>query len=202
MRQDAVTQVGEAVAGTGLAAGIGFARRACADLLAQFARLTGISQAHSKRSSATRTTLGAVREPFALPGPRRNGDIMRGKLVLLVGVGIGYVLGARAGRERYEDIKVWARNLWNDPRVQHQVHEAEEFAKDKAPDVARVLSAGRQEGRLALQAQPGRHEFHRDAGPARAPAPRPAEPPPMRPPLKHMIDQEPQARGPRARSFR
>ena len=67
---------------------------------------------------------------------------MRGKLVLLVGVGIGYVLGARAGRERYEDIKVWARNLWNDPRVQHQVHEAEEFAKDKAPDVARVLSEG------------------------------------------------------------
>jgi hypothetical protein len=67
---------------------------------------------------------------------------MRGKLVLLVGVGIGYVLGARAGRERYEDIKVWARNLWNDPRVQHQVHEAEEFAKDKAPDVARALSNG------------------------------------------------------------
>ncbi|GAB3040090.1 hypothetical protein GCM10027052_21030 [Parafrigoribacterium mesophilum] len=67
---------------------------------------------------------------------------MRGKLVLLVGVGIGYVLGARAGRERYEDIKVWARNLWNDPRVQHQVHEAGEFAKDKAPDVARALSEG------------------------------------------------------------
>jgi hypothetical protein len=67
---------------------------------------------------------------------------MRGKLVLLVGVGIGYVLGARAGRERYEDIKVWARNLWNDPRVQHQVHEAGEFAKDKAPDVARVLADG------------------------------------------------------------
>jgi hypothetical protein len=67
---------------------------------------------------------------------------MRGKLVLLVGVGIGYVLGARAGRERYEDIKVWANRMWNDPRVQHQVHEAEEFAKDKVPDVARVLSNG------------------------------------------------------------
>ncbi|HUG49979.1 MAG TPA: YtxH domain-containing protein [Terrimesophilobacter sp.] len=67
---------------------------------------------------------------------------MRGKLVLLVGVGIGYVLGARAGRERYEDIKGWARNLWNDPRVQHQVHEAGEFAKDKAPDVARALADG------------------------------------------------------------
>ncbi|MEO7372803.1 MAG: YtxH domain-containing protein [Terrimesophilobacter sp.] len=67
---------------------------------------------------------------------------MRGKLVLLVGVGIGYVLGARAGRERYEDIKMWASKLWNDPRVQHQVHEAEEFAKDKAPDVAKALADG------------------------------------------------------------
>jgi hypothetical protein len=67
---------------------------------------------------------------------------MRGKLVLLVGVGIGYVLGARAGRERYEDIKAWANRMWNDPRVQRQVHEAEEFAKDKVPDVARVLSNG------------------------------------------------------------
>lgn len=67
---------------------------------------------------------------------------MRGKLVLLVGVGIGYVLGARAGRERYEDIKAWARKCWNDPRVQRQVHEAEEFAKDKAPDVARAVGNG------------------------------------------------------------
>ncbi|MEO7006523.1 MAG: YtxH domain-containing protein [Terrimesophilobacter sp.] len=67
---------------------------------------------------------------------------MRGKLVLLVGVGIGYVLGARAGRERYEDIKVWASKLWNDPRVQHQVHEAGEFAKDKAPDVAKAVVGG------------------------------------------------------------
>lgn len=67
---------------------------------------------------------------------------MRGKLVLLVGVGIGYVLGTRAGRQRYEDIKTWANKLWNDPRVQRQVHEAEAFAKDKAPDVARIVGDG------------------------------------------------------------
>lgn len=60
---------------------------------------------------------------------------MRGKVVLLVGIGIGYVLGARAGRERYEDIKRVARRFWNDPRVSHQVHNVEQFAKDKAPEV-------------------------------------------------------------------
>jgi hypothetical protein len=68
-----------------------------------------------------------------------NGEIMRGKLVLLLGVGIGYVLGARAGRERYEEIKRAVSKLWNDPRVQHQVQNVEEFAKDKAPDVVDFL---------------------------------------------------------------
>ena len=83
---------------------------------------------------------------------------MRGKLVLLVGVGIGYVLGARAGRERYEDIKGWARNLWNDPRVQHQVHEAGEFAKDKAPDVARALADGTKKVVSRAKSNTERHE--------------------------------------------
>lgn len=64
---------------------------------------------------------------------------MRGKLVLLIGIGIGYVLGARAGRERYEDIKRAVRGFWNDPRVQHQVQNVEDFAKDKAPDVVDFL---------------------------------------------------------------
>lgn len=65
---------------------------------------------------------------------------MRGKLVLLVGIGIGYVLGARAGRERYEQIKRAVGGFWNDPRVQHQVQNVEDFAKDKAPDVVDFLS--------------------------------------------------------------
>lgn len=64
---------------------------------------------------------------------------MRGKLVLLVGIGIGYVLGARAGRARYEEIKRAVRGFWNDPRVQHQMHNVEEFAKDKAPAVVDFL---------------------------------------------------------------
>ena len=64
---------------------------------------------------------------------------MRGKLVLLLGVGIGYVLGARAGRERYDEMKRAVSKLWNDPRVQQQVQNVEEFAKDKAPDVVDFL---------------------------------------------------------------
>ncbi|MCU1469202.1 MAG: YtxH protein [Glaciihabitans sp.] len=67
---------------------------------------------------------------------------MRGKILLVVGLGVGYVLGARAGRERYEEIKAKAQQFWNDPRVQKQVNQAEDFVKDKAPDVAEFLSDG------------------------------------------------------------
>lgn len=37
---------------------------------------------------------------------------------LLIGAAIGYVLGSRAGRERYEQIKRWAAKLADHPAVQ------------------------------------------------------------------------------------
>ena len=67
---------------------------------------------------------------------------MKGKILLVVGVGIGYVLGTRAGREKYEQMKAAVDKLWNDPRVQKQVDNAQDFVKDKAPEVAEFLSDG------------------------------------------------------------
>jgi hypothetical protein len=68
--------------------------------------------------------------------------IMRGRVLLVVGLGVGYVLGTRAGRERYNQMKLQAQKLWSDPRVQKQVKTAEQFAKDKAPEVADFVSDG------------------------------------------------------------
>lgn len=65
---------------------------------------------------------------------------MRGKILILTGLAVGYVLGARAGKERYEEIKNAAAKLWNDPRVQTKVEAVEDFAKDKAPEVADFIS--------------------------------------------------------------
>ena len=65
---------------------------------------------------------------------------MKGKILLVVGLGVGYVLGSRAGRERYDQIVAKAQQFWNDPRVKTQVSNAQEFVKDKAPDVAEFLS--------------------------------------------------------------
>jgi hypothetical protein len=73
---------------------------------------------------------------------QRTEHTVKGKILLLVGLGVGYVLGTRAGRERYEQIKDAASKLWNDPRVKQRVDQAEDFVKDKAPEVAEFLADG------------------------------------------------------------
>lgn len=43
------------------------------------------------------------------------------KLGFLLGIGAGYVLGTRAGRERYESIKETTKWLWHAPMVERPV---------------------------------------------------------------------------------
>lgn len=57
---------------------------------------------------------------------------MRGKLGLVVGLAAGYVLGTRAGRERYQQISRAASKLWNTKPVQTQVDKVKSFAKTSA----------------------------------------------------------------------
>ena len=58
---------------------------------------------------------------------------MNPRFLLLVGLGVGYLLGARAGRERYEQIKTKANELWEDPRVRKARTEVEAYARQQAP---------------------------------------------------------------------
>jgi len=58
-----------------------------------------------------------------------------GKLTLLAGGAIGYVLGTRAGRERYEEIRTRAQGLWEHPKVQEQANKAQFLAKKKTSEV-------------------------------------------------------------------
>jgi hypothetical protein len=64
------------------------------------------------------------------------------KLSLLTAGFVGYVLGSRAGRERYEQIKKLATRVKDDPRVQEKATQATDLAKEKAPVVKdKVASA-------------------------------------------------------------
>lgn len=67
---------------------------------------------------------------------------MRGKVGLVIGLGIGYVLGTRAGRERYEQIKEQAAKVWNLDPVQNQVAKVKDFAKSSAMALPTALWDG------------------------------------------------------------
>ncbi len=66
---------------------------------------------------------------------------MKGKFLLLAGAAVGYVMGTRAGRERYEQIKASVTKAWNDPRVQEKVAGAEQFVSERGPQLQEKLNA-------------------------------------------------------------
>jgi hypothetical protein len=90
------------------------------------------------------------------------------KLSLLAAAGVGYVLGARAGRQRYEQIAATARKVAGNPKVQrvahraqdaaaHQAAAAAEVAKDKVSSAASTAAdkmRGGGNGQIGLQATP------------------------------------------------
>ena len=81
---------------------------------------------------------------------------MKGKILLVVGLGVGYVLGTRAGREKYDELVAKVQKIWNDPRVQKQATNVGDFVKDKAPDVADFLATTRKKAttRTSTAAKP------------------------------------------------
>ena len=67
---------------------------------------------------------------------------MKGKFLFVVGLGIGYVLGTRAGRERYEQIRKAAEDVWNQPKVQEGVQTVKDFAMSRAGDLGETVLDG------------------------------------------------------------
>jgi len=55
-----------------------------------------------------------------------------GKITLGIGFAAGYVLGSRAGRERYEQIVDMAQSVANKPQVQKAADSVQGVAKDTA----------------------------------------------------------------------
>lgn len=60
---------------------------------------------------------------------------MKGKIAFVLGAAVGYVLGTRAGRERYEQIKRGAQTVWETDAVQRGVGAVRGVAQDRIEDV-------------------------------------------------------------------
>jgi hypothetical protein len=63
------------------------------------------------------------------------------KSTFLIGAATGYVLGTRAGRERYEQIMQMSRRLWENPTVQQKVGDVEDMASQTARSKGQDLQA-------------------------------------------------------------
>lgn len=63
------------------------------------------------------------------------------KLMFLVGLAVGYVLGARAGRERYDQLRERAQQLGENPAVRNTVDTATQTGLQAASRAAGVVAA-------------------------------------------------------------
>jgi hypothetical protein len=93
---------------------------------------------------------------------------MKGKILFVVGLGVGYVLGARAGRERYEQIRKAAEDVWNQPKVQEGVQTVKDFAMSRAGDVGDTVLDGAK--KLVAQVTQSNGSTTRSGSPASKPA--------------------------------
>jgi hypothetical protein len=64
---------------------------------------------------------------------------MRGKILFVTGAAVGYVLGTRAGRKRYDQMKSAALKVWESPGVQKQVNAVEDFVAEKIGEAPEAL---------------------------------------------------------------
>ena len=68
---------------------------------------------------------------------------LKGKLLLIgLGVGVGYILGAKAGRERYDKIAKAASTVWNAPIVKAGRDSAAAFIDRRLDDAANMMKKG------------------------------------------------------------
>jgi hypothetical protein len=77
------------------------------------------------------------------------------KMTMLVSGGIGYVLGARAGRERYEQILGLAQQVKGNPTVQATAAKAADAAKEAAPVVKEKVAGAADSATQKVQPSSG-----------------------------------------------
>ena len=83
---------------------------------------------------------------------------MRGKMWFLGGAAVGFVIGARAGRERYDQLVAAARRVWDHPTVQEATGVVQEQANRLYAEGKETVSKTLSNSKL------GERFGHQDAG--------------------------------------
>jgi len=101
---------------------------------------------------------------------------MKGKLLFAAGLAAGYVLGARAGRKRYDQIAAATNKVWQSPGVQKQVHAAEDYVAEKIGDIpGAVFDGARKAATAGINAVQARTTGSAPSKPSGAPAAKAAQ---------------------------
>jgi len=61
------------------------------------------------------------------------------RIIFTAGIAVGYVLGSRAGRARYEQIKRAAKGFKDNPAVQERAHRLQDQAVDALESARRTV---------------------------------------------------------------
>lgn len=93
---------------------------------------------------------------------------MKKRLILLAGLGVGFILGSRTGRQSYERLKAQAQELWTDPRVQDTVEKANQSIREKSPAVADAVQTAADKVNAAAATNTPVSEFDGDEDSAAA----------------------------------
>ena len=83
---------------------------------------------------------------------------------LVIGFAAGYVLGSRAGRERYEQIAESARKFMGNPTVQSAASKAQETVATQAPVVADAVKDKATSAASAVADKVSRDDSHARSG--------------------------------------
>ena len=78
---------------------------------------------------------------------------MGSKAGFVVGVGVGYVLGAKAGRQRYEDITRWWHQFTGSPSVHRAAEKTTDVASESAKRGLTVVQQGVEKAGSAVKSR-------------------------------------------------
>jgi hypothetical protein len=75
------------------------------------------------------------------------------KTGFVLGLGVGYMLGAKAGRQRYEDIMRWWHQFTGSPSVQRAAEKTKDVASESAKRGLTVVQQGVEKAGSAVKSR-------------------------------------------------